>query len=282
MNKARLIARVIVAGLIVTVASSGCLILIDGDTWENLDADLTISAEWDSDYRDVDLHVSYPWPNDGDNAPNTTDDNGGDPVFEGLYDDGDGANGDFGFFLSDDAIYREIVSPSRQESSFTAAGAASVEMTQEGKDGGAEIVVIRRPPFESTNLVYRTNPNNSLGLSTSYESFAWIGVGEVYVHGDSGALVTSGGYSAGVVVTVYDENENALARISLPEDIDLTSMSVARIHYFVARDFGGDTFNYYVIVPDVRTMVGISEFRNVGSGVVFGEGVIGVAGSARE
>lgn len=255
----------------------GCVFII-GDLPNPADytADLTIELSWDEfEESNADLWITFPNPDDGD----TTNDSG-EPEFENPYDDlteKGFEGGDPGFYLGDAAEFRERVHEGNRESTFTASSTPSVELVESQDDAGRELAVIRRAPFDSTGLsgagiAYRTAPSTALGL-TGYPRFAWIGVTEVYVDGDS---------SADTEVTIYNRNDDPIITLALPSDISIQSMSVARIHHFLADDgaFGTD---YYVVVPDQRTIPGgTSGFRSVGGDVVVvGDGAFGVVGSPR-
>ncbi|MFW5718354.1 MAG: hypothetical protein ACOC0E_13015 [Spirochaetota bacterium] len=271
MRTANLITMTAATALVLSLGLSGCIFILDPEAAGDWNADLQIEAYWDE--GDVDLYVSYPKPKDGDTTAGD-----GDPEFTGLYDDFDDhpgpATGNLGFYV-DDADHREIVSPNDRTSTFTASGAHSVEMTKESGDGGPEVVIIRRPPFDYSDLQYRTSPESSLGLD-GHDEFAWIGVGEVYVNGDGIDL-----NDADVSVDVYLK-DSLLATLDLPSDLNgIESMSVARIHYFKARDPSG-TYDYYVVAPDIRVEMGTSSFRGISDGVVYGDGAIGVRGRKTE
>jgi hypothetical protein len=194
------------------------------------------------------------------------------------------SGGDSGFFLGDPPADREKVYSGNKRSTVTYSSASPVEMVVDNTTSGREVIVIRRAPFDSTytsGLGYITPADSTMGLQSGFD-YAWIGVSEVYVNGVAGNLVNSGGGSADLTVTIYNNSDSPLFEISLPKYVDIPAMSVARIHHFLQWD-GSSERDYYVIVPDERTMLSTAEFRAVQSGtVVYGNGAFGVVGSVRE
>jgi hypothetical protein len=86
MNK-RLVIRITILAVAVSIVLSGCIFFIDAEALANWTADLKIEAEWDDDFGNVDMWVSYPRPANGPSGkPDTTNDNY-EPLFENLYQD---------------------------------------------------------------------------------------------------------------------------------------------------------------------------------------------------
>lgn len=273
MNK-RIAIRIGLMLAAVAILFSGCIIFIDPDIWANWNADLKVVAEWDGG-PDIDLRVSFPDPDDD----NTTNDLG-NPEFIDLYDDflevedRPETAGDPGFFLYD-VNFRQIVDSDVPKSSFTADGAASVELTAENNEDGEEVVIIRRAPFENTNLTYQSNLESNKGFASNTD-YAWIGVTEVYVEGN-GTSVTA----VDLEVSIYNGNDDLLMSFTMPGGTSLPAMSVARIHHFLA-DNGSSVSDYYVIVPDQKTIAEANDYRSAGGDITIGDGVVGTFGTVRE
>ncbi|MFW6293234.1 MAG: hypothetical protein ACOC7V_13045, partial [Spirochaetota bacterium] len=119
MNK-RLLIRVGVLAVATVFALGGCVFFIGDIDWDLDDwsADLQIVGEWDVDFGNLDLYLSYPDPSDGD----TTDDTFVPTFSDPYYDYSAVAGGDEGFYIEDydiDPTLRELVYSGSKKSSFT-------------------------------------------------------------------------------------------------------------------------------------------------------------------
>ena len=274
----RLLMRVGVLTVATVFALSGCFIIIGDWDLSNWTADLHIVGEWDVDFGNLDLYLSYPDPVDG----NTTDDTFVPTFSDPYYDYSTVAGGDNGFYIEDydiDPALRELVYTGSKTSSFTADGAASVEMTVDSTQDGEEVIIVRRPPFNYTVVDPGDfqGANAEIGLPTSRDDYAWIGVSELYVNASGGNIA-----AADLEVTIYDANDNPLISFRPSENASYASASIARIHYFRAKNSGEtDTEPYYLIVPDQRWITnGTDGFRSVTGTTSDGETFVGAFGRA--
>ncbi|MFW5789316.1 MAG: hypothetical protein ACOCW3_05185 [Spirochaetota bacterium] len=287
MNK-RLLIRAGVLAATTMFALGGCLILIgdgigDGSVdWdlEDWTADLKIVGEWNEDSDDIELWTSYPRPEDIGTTENPTDNpttnDYGVPEFEDpYYDLAESGGGDPGFFLAD--AEREMVQPSSNESTFTASGSPAIELKDYGSEG-EQVILVNRPPWSYDGSALEPDfqdPDGEIGLPSSAEGYAWVGVGELYVHASSGNIP-----AADLEITIYDADDNPLISFRPPDDTSYASASVARIHYFIA-DRGTSYEPYYLIVPDQRWITnGTDGFRSVSGTTSGGETFVGAFGRA--
>ncbi len=273
----RLLMRVGILAIATVFALSGCVFIFTGFDPEDYTADLQIVGQWDEDSAEIDLWISYPYPDDLTTADNPTTNDTVVPLFLYPYDDRSEvgiSEGDPGFFLAD--AEREFVNPSSKESFYTSSGNPAIELEDESSEG-EQLILVNRPPwsYDGGALDFRNDPDADIGLPNGPERYAWVGVSELYAHAGSGNIP-----AADLEVTIYDKNDNPLISFRPPDDTSYSSASVARIHYFIA-DSGTSYEPYYLIVPDQRWITnGTDGFRSVTGTTSDGETFVGAFGRA--
>ena len=261
------------------------------------DTSITITAVWDADVDDVDLHVTYP----AAFAEYTTLD---DP-----YDDD--VTGPTAGFLNDTDTNRERIFYNDKDATNTLsdvgidttgkaefADEPTVELDVDDTDGrGPETVTIRAIPFDWYSE-YQTdgfpagfNGTDANRLPQQDDSgddytYQWYGEMNVYLHGYSDALMTEDSdVGADAEVFVF-QGGNILGRFTLPGNQLINAVGLVRINMLSQyQPDAADDFEYFQIVPEIRvyndTAVGATPTDGYTFRSVEGPEVINAVGRAR-
>lgn len=224
------------------------------------ESDVSIVALWSSSFDDVNAYVTYPdaFPTEDDNdgykgqatldTPNDTFDENGraDPGFFV----GDGTNreqlSDADGKFASDATFGNL----NIDGDASTAAVGIERLASQGS--GPETVAIRAVPIDWPNNItsYDTSANDQ-NLLPDGNTYAWVGVLQYYVHGESGSLSVEGesAIQSGADLTVYvTQGPNVLGKYRVPEFTDIDGASLIRIN-LMARSDGVD---FYQIIPDMQ------------------------------
>lgn len=245
----------IAAIMLLTTFLGGCILFFPD--WLGGATDITIALEWDDRDEDLELYLTFPVD--------------------------DGASGDIGSadivayaditdaFAAPALMYnashpendsgnqREIVDDGNR-----IGGAGSV-VTYSAPSDTARIIEVDDLPasYDSTVFNVDTIPSTGNALNADFggsDRLQWLGVMEVYVLASSGEIRDAGDPE----LSIYDSNDNLIAKFPLDENAGIRGMSVVRIPFFRADPAVGGDFNYYQYLIDKQLILDTSDIRSAG------------------
>ena len=262
-------------------------IQLDSDT-KLADSALSFVLIWNSQYMDVDGHLTFAKGNGSGDASNAI--SGIGPFTKPNEDYSSGVAG----FGPDSSSFREHIRPTFNEKSINTVSsvmgtgfpnAPAVTLDRDDMDGsGPEVITVRSIPYwysspgtattpdgvDTGNYLPKTDPD---GASVTYY---WVGVMEYYIDGwnetqsnasrpNTGNLLSyTDGSGADAVVFVI-QGSNLIGKFVVPTFTNIRTADMVRVNLFITNT----DYTYFQIVPNIRA-IDYSDIKALGGTTVTG------------